>query len=93
MIDWLTTFFIGTASGVVAVYGTMSFDVLNTRMQAIDASRYRSTWHCFAQVLRSEGVTALWRRTVSRSMRLIISGGVIFSVYEQVFCLLAGLDA
>lgn len=90
---WLTTFAIGAASGVVAVYATMPFDVLKTRMQAIDAAaRYRSTWHCFATTLRSEGVPALWRGSVSRSMRLIVSGGIIFSVYEQVVCLLAGPD-
>lgn len=91
-VNWLTTFSTGAASGVVAVYGTMPFDVLKTRMQAIDASRYRSTWHCLTQTLKSEGVTALWRGSVSRSMRLIVSGGVIFSVYEQVVWLLAGPD-
>ncbi|TKY88090.1 hypothetical protein EX895_003186 [Sporisorium graminicola] len=90
LVNWLGTFSIGAASGVVAVYGTMPFDVLKTRMQAIDAARYRSTWHCLTQILRSEGVSALWRGSVSRSMRLIVSGGVIFSVYEQVVWLLAG---
>lgn len=89
-VNWLTTFSIGATSGVVAVYGTMPFDVLKTRMQAIDASRYRSTWHCLTDTIGTEGIAALWRGSVSRSMRLIVSGGVIFSVYEQVVWLLAG---
>lgn len=90
LVNWLATFSTGAASGVVAVYGTMPFDVLKTRMQAIDASRYRSTYDCLAQTVKTEGIPALWRGSVSRSMRLIVSGGVIFSVYEQVVWLLAG---
>ena len=93
LINWLATFSIGAASGVVAVYGTMPFDVLKTRMQAIDAARYRSTWHCLTNTLKTEGAAALWRGSVSRSMRLIVSGGVIFSVYEQVVWLLAGPES
>lgn len=68
--------------------GTMPFDVIKTRMQAIDAHRYRSSWHCFCDTVKSEGVRGLWAGSVSRSMRLIVSGGVIFSVYEQVVWLL-----
>ncbi|EPQ30919.1 uncharacterized protein PFL1_01817 [Pseudozyma flocculosa PF-1] len=83
------TFGIGAVAGVVTVYSTMPFDVIKTRMQSLEArTRYRGTLHCVTSTLREEGVLAFWRGATPRLARLVLSGGIVFTVYEQIMSLL-----
>ncbi len=36
-----------------------------------------------AKVLRHEGVLAFWRGATPRLARLMLSGGIVFTVYEK----------
>ncbi|KAK0548588.1 hypothetical protein OC846_004418 [Tilletia horrida] len=79
------TFAIGAVAGVVTVYTTMPFDVIKTRMQSLEArTRYRNMFNCAAVTLREEGVLAFWRGATPRLARLVLSGGIVFTVYEEV---------
>ncbi|KAL2914861.1 hypothetical protein HK105_205603 [Polyrhizophydium stewartii] len=83
-LPWYVAFANGALAGIVTVYATMPLDVVKTRMQGLGAQeRYRHSLDCLAQVVRGEGVRALWKGATPRLGRLIFSGGIVFSVYEQ----------
>ncbi|KAL7420952.1 hypothetical protein Q5752_004906 [Cryptotrichosporon argae] len=80
-----TTFTLGAIAGLVTVYTTMPLDNVKTRMQTVGAeSRYRNTFHCLTSIVRDEGVLRLWGGTTPRLARLMLSGGIVFAVYERV---------
>ncbi|KAG9020832.1 hypothetical protein FS842_006991, partial [Serendipita sp. 407] len=83
------TFAIGGTAGLVTVYTTMPLDVIKTRMQSLDArTQYRNSFHCAYRTFTEEGILRFWTGTTPRLLRLVISGGVTFSVYERVVGLL-----
>lgn len=79
-----STFAIGGCAGIITVYVTMPLDTVKTRMQSL-ASRteYRNTFHCFFRIVSEEGVFSLWSGALPRLARLILSGGIVFTCYEQ----------
>ncbi|WVR08893.1 hypothetical protein IAU60_005952 [Kwoniella sp. DSM 27419] len=79
------TFSLGAIAGLITVYATMPFDNVKTRMQTKGAELvYGNSFKCLDKIVRQEGVTALWAGTSPRLARLMLSGGIIFTVYEQV---------
>ncbi|KAH9942852.1 mitochondrial tricarboxylate transporter [Amylocystis lapponica] len=87
------TFGIGAVAGLVTVYCTMPFDVVKTRMQSLEARQaYRNTFHCAYRILTEEGFLHFWNGTTPRLARLVIAGGVTFSVYEKVMKLIGGRE-
>ncbi|KAK4685131.1 hypothetical protein P7C73_g5027, partial [Tremellales sp. Uapishka_1] len=88
---WMT-FGIGACAGVITVYCTMPFDVIKTRMQSLTAkTQYRNSLHCAYRIMTEEGILKFWNGTTPRLGRLIMSGGIIFTVYEQVYPLVASV--
>ncbi|GJC87481.1 tricarboxylate transport protein [Colletotrichum liriopes] len=91
-----STLVLGGISGVFTVYASMPFDNIKTRMQSVDA-RYKGMLDCAAQTFREDGVLAFWRGTSPRLVRLTLSSGITFTVYDQVVRLMksaqAGRDA
>lgn len=64
----------GAMAGVVTVYATMPFDSIKTRLQAVDGNqRYRGSLDCLRSVMTEEGISALWRGTTPRLVRLSVS--------------------
>lgn len=50
-------------------------------MQSIEASRnYRNSFVCAASILKTEGFFTLWSGAVPRLARLIMSGGIVFTM-------------
>ncbi|PRT52943.1 Tricarboxylate transport protein [Wickerhamiella sorbophila] len=83
------TFALGMVVGVITVYATMPVDTVKTRMQSIDArSHYKNTVDCFVKVAKHEGVLALWKGSTARLGRLVLSGGIVFTIYEKMMLLL-----
>lgn len=69
----VSTVVAGAMAGIVTVYATMPFDSVKTRLQAIDGNqRYRGSLDCFRSVITQEGVSALWRGTTPRLVRLSV---------------------
>ncbi|KAI8908624.1 hypothetical protein PhCBS80983_g04313 [Powellomyces hirtus] len=90
VVPWYVNFANGAVAGIVTVYSTMPLDVLKTRMQGLDAkTQYRNSAHCLYRIVTEEGVRALWKGATPRLGRLIFSGGIVFTVYEQVVAVLA----
>ncbi|KAF6082980.1 solute carrier family 25 member 1 [Phyllostomus discolor] len=48
----------GVIAGAASVFGNTPLDVIKTRMQGLEASKYRSTWDCGLQILKNEGLKA-----------------------------------
>ena len=65
----------------------MPFDTIKTRMQQAIRSE-KSTLGCMVSVVKKEGVRAFWRGSTPRVIRLVVSGSVSFTVYENVSRLL-----
>lgn len=74
----------GGVAGAISVYATMPFDVIKTRMQGLEASQYGNSLECFKKILTNEGVLAFWKGTIPRLSRVMFSGGIIFTCYEQI---------
>lgn len=89
-IGTVNTFIIGSLAGLITVYLTQPLDTIKTRMQRLQArTRYRNSFTCAKNILEQEGFLALWSGAVARSTRLVMSGGIVFMVYEKV---IEGLD-
>ncbi|KAI5304660.1 hypothetical protein KEM56_006172 [Ascosphaera pollenicola] len=89
----LSTFGIGGLAGLITVYVTQPLDTVKTRMQSIEAkSLYRNSFSCAASVLKNEGLFTLWSGAVPRLARLVMSGGIVFTMYEKSMDLMDTLD-
>ncbi|EIN05788.1 mitochondrial tricarboxylate transporter [Punctularia strigosozonata HHB-11173 SS5] len=85
------TFGIGAIAGLVTVYTTMPLDVIKTRMQALDArTQYRNSFHCGYRIFTEEGILRFWTGTTPRLARLVMSGGIVFTVYEKIIAAIGG---
>ncbi|KAF7330459.1 Mitochondrial tricarboxylate transporter [Mycena venus] len=88
------TFGIGAIAGLVTVYTTMPLDVVKTRMQSLEArAQYRNSFHCAYRIFTEEGILRFWTGTTPRLTRLVLAGGIVFTVYENVIKLLGGIDS
>ncbi|KZT65091.1 mitochondrial tricarboxylate transporter [Daedalea quercina L-15889] len=88
------TFGIGAVAGLVTVYTTMPLDVIKTRMQSLEARQaYRNSFHCAYRIFTEEGILRFWTGTTPRLARLVMSGGIVFTVYEQIIASLGGRPA
>ena len=51
-------------------------------MQSIDARKeYKNSFECAAKMVKNEGFFTLWSGAVPRLARLILSGGIVFTMY------------
>jgi solute carrier family 25 citrate transporter 1 len=89
----LSTFAIGGAAGIITVYATQPIDTVKTRMQSIDAkSAYKNSIDCAAKIVKQEGFLRLWSGAVPRLGRLVLSGGIVFAMYEKSMEIFDQLD-
>jgi solute carrier family 25 citrate transporter 1 len=89
----LSTFGLGAAAGVVTVYVTMPLDTVKTRMQSIEARReYRNSFNCAARIFKEEGLLTFWSGALPRLVRLVLSGGIVFTMYEKTMETLDKVD-
>ena len=80
----LSTFGLGGVAGLITVYATQPIDTVKTRMQSIDARKsYKNSFDCGVSIFKNEGVLTLWSGAVPRLGRLILSGGIVFTMYEK----------
>ena len=52
-----------------------------SRMQSIEARKeYKNTFTCATRILKDEGVLTFWSGALPRLARLIMSGGIVFTM-------------
>lgn len=71
----------GAAAGIITVYATQPFDSIKTMAQS---ARGASTAEAFRKILAERGVRGFWSGSTMRLGRLVFSGAIVFTVYEQV---------
>ena len=78
----VSTFAIGGMAGLITVYVTQPLDTIKTRMQSIEARKdYKNSFNCAARILKDEGILTFWSGAVPRLARLILSGGIVFTMF------------
>ncbi|KAI3400371.1 hypothetical protein diail_3388 [Diaporthe ilicicola] len=78
------TFGIGAMAGLVTVLVTQPLDTVKTRMQSLEARRdYGNSLRCVGMIFRHEGVLTFWSGVLPRLARLVMSGAIVFTMYEK----------
>jgi solute carrier family 25 citrate transporter 1 len=54
----LVTGIFGLIAGAASVFGNTPLDVVKTRMQSLEAAKYKSTLDCAIRIMRNEGPLA-----------------------------------
>lgn len=89
----LSTFGIGGVAGFITVYATQPLDTVKTRMQSIEARNlYKNSFACAAMIAKNEGFFTFWSGALPRLVRLMLSGGIVFTMYEKSIDLMDKLD-
>lgn len=57
-------------------------------MQSANSTRYKGAIDCAVTVLREEGAARFWKGTTPRLTRLILSGGIVFTVSAATLVLM-----
>ena len=51
-------------------------------MQSIEARKeYKNSLQCAAKIFKDEGILTFWSGAVPRLARLVLSGGIVFTMY------------
>jgi solute carrier family 25 citrate transporter 1 len=78
---------------LITVYTTQPLDTVKTRMQSIEARKlYRNSWECVKSIWQKEGLTTFWSGALPRLVRLMLSGGIVFTMYEKSIETMERLD-
>lgn len=87
------TFAIGGLAGLITVYVTQPLDTIKTRMQSIEARQvYQNSFRCASLIFRQEGILTFWSGALPRLARLVLSGGIVFTMYEKSMELMDRMD-
>jgi solute carrier family 25 citrate transporter 1 len=73
----------GAIAGTVSVFGNTPIDVVKTRMQGLEAAKYKNTFDCFLQIWRNEGPTAFYKGTIPRLSRVSLDVAITFMIYDS----------
>ena len=63
---------------------TASPNQVRTRLQTTSTARFRSAWHCFDQLVRTEGVLALWKGLTPQILISLPSSTLLFGTYQAL---------
>ena len=62
----------------------LPFDVIRTRLQATDATKYSGALHCLRSTVRNEGVLALWKGFVPQLLISAPYSTILFGTYARL---------
>jgi solute carrier family 25 citrate transporter 1 len=74
----------GAFAGGVSVIIFQGIDVIKSRMQGLDAHKYKSTMDCLSQLIKNEGVMALYKGVGPRLARVCCEVAITMSLYGEV---------
>ncbi|XP_076383578.1 mitochondrial citrate transporter scheggia [Megalopta genalis] len=73
----------GACAGAASVFGNTPLDVVKTRMQGLEAAKYKNTVDCIIQIWKNEGPTAFYKGTLPRLSRVCLDVGITFMIYDS----------
>lgn len=77
----------GVIAGAVSVFGNTPIDVVKTRMQGLESSKYKGTLDCILQIARKEGLMAFYKGTTPRLTRVCLDVAIQMTLYDQIMYL------
>ncbi|XP_015115298.1 putative tricarboxylate transport protein, mitochondrial isoform X2 [Diachasma alloeum] len=75
--------FFGACAGAASVYGNTPIDVVKTRMQGLEAAKYKGSVDCAVQIWKKEGPMAFYKGTVPRLGRVCLDVAITFMIYDS----------
>ena len=81
----------GAAAGGASVLAFQGIDVVKSRMQGLEADRYRGTVHCVRDIWEREGPLAFYKGVGPRLTRVCLEVGITMSMYGEVVKALDGV--
>ncbi|CAD5117120.1 DgyrCDS5929 [Dimorphilus gyrociliatus] len=79
----LLTGLFGAIAGAASVFGNTPLDVVKTRMQGLEAKKYKNTFDCAAKILKHEGPLAFYKGTLPRLSRVCLDVAITFMIYDS----------
>ena len=79
---WIVGMFGGFA-GACSVMGNTPLDVIKTRMQGLEAAKYKNTLDCARQIMVNEGTRAFYKGTIPRMSRVCLDVAITFMIYDS----------
>ncbi|CAG2057248.1 unnamed protein product [Timema podura] len=73
----------GAVAGAASVFGNTPIDVVKTRMQGLEASKYKNTLDCALKIWKHEGPLAFYKGTVPRLGRVCADVAITFMIYDS----------
>ncbi|WKY01413.1 hypothetical protein Q1695_015424 [Nippostrongylus brasiliensis] len=74
----------GATAGLCSVYGNTPIDVVKTRMQGLEAKKYKNSIDCAVQIWKKEGFFAFYKGTVPRLSRVVLDVAITFMIYDSI---------
>jgi len=74
----------GALAGGISVILFQYIDVVKSRMQGLEAHKYRNSVDCFFKILSNEGVSGLYKGVTPRLTRVCCEVGITMSMYGEV---------
>ena len=78
----MAQFMLGGLAGTLCWLSVLPFDVVKSRMQALDGRHYTSLVHCALDSYKKEGAKVFMRGGLAMALRAFPVNGVTFLVYE-----------
>lgn len=72
----------GAIAGATSVLGNTPLDVVKTRMQSLEAHKYRSTLDCCKKIYRNEGLLAFYKGLSPRLVKVSLEVAIAFTMYN-----------
>ncbi|KAL8569866.1 hypothetical protein ACOMHN_038559 [Nucella lapillus] len=82
-VPTLITGLFGATAGAVSVFGNTPVDVVKTRLQGLDAHKYKNTLDCAIKIFKHEGPRAFYKGTVPRLSRVTLDVAITFMIYDN----------
>jgi len=74
----------GALAGAASVFGNTPIDVIKTKMQGLDAAKYKNSWECARTIYRESGPLGFYKGTVPRLGRACPDTAIVMTLYKEV---------
>ncbi|MES1910617.1 MAG: hypothetical protein MHM6MM_003182 [Cercozoa sp. M6MM] len=74
----------GAMAGAASVFGNTPLDVIKTRMQGLEAHKYRNSLHCAATIWKEHGPLGFYHGVGPRLARVCADVAIVMTLYEQI---------
>jgi len=74
----------GVIAGAASVFGNTPIDVIKTRMQGLDGSKYASSLECAKEIYRDSGIIGFYKGTVPRLARVCMDVAIVMTLYNEI---------